>query len=59
MQFERTILHDLVGSSTTELLETLVSKGQIVGIDWNPIVRVQIPSGARIFSESTFLPEFT
>ena len=39
MGFEPTILRDLVGCSTTELLETVVSKGQIVGIDWNRIVR--------------------
>ena len=30
MGFEPTTLRDLVGCSTTELLETLVSKGQIV-----------------------------
>ena len=35
MGFEPTTLRDLVGCSTTELLETLVSKGQIVGVDWN------------------------
>ena len=36
----------------------MVSKGQFVGLDWNRITRldhggswVQIPSGARIFSE--------
>ena len=34
MGFEPTILHDLVGCITTELLETVVSKGQIVGIAW-------------------------
>ena len=34
MGFEPTTLRDLVGCSTTELLETLVSKGQI---DWNCI----------------------
>ena len=32
MGFEPTTLRDLVGCSTTEL----VSKGQIVGIDWIP-----------------------
>ena len=36
--FEPTTLFDLVGCSTTELLETVVSKGQIVGIDWNRIM---------------------
>ena len=41
MGFEPTILRDLVGCSTTELLETLVvSKVQIVGIDWNRIARL-------------------
>ena len=35
MGFEPTTLRDLVGCSTTELL---VSKGQIVDIDWNHIV---------------------
>ena len=38
MGFEPTTLRDLVGCSTTELLE--VSKGQIVGIDWNRIARL-------------------
>ena len=41
----------------------MVSKGQFVGLDWNRIARlhsqvmdwVQIPSGTRIFSESSFL----
>ena len=37
MGFEPTIFRDLVGCSTTELLE---SKGQIVGIDWNRIARL-------------------
>ena len=37
MGFEPTTLGNLVGCSTTELLETLVSKGQIVGTDWNCI----------------------
>ena len=40
MEFEPATLRDLVGWSTTELLETLVSKGQIVGIDWNRIARL-------------------
>ena len=40
MGFEPTTLRDLVGCSTTELLGTLVSKGQIVGIDWNRIARL-------------------
>ena len=40
MGFEPTTLRDLVGCSTTELLETVVSKGQIVGIDWNRIARL-------------------
>ena len=40
MGFEPTTLRDLVGYSTTELLGTLVSKGQIVGIDWNRIARL-------------------
>ena len=56
--------------------DSAVTKGQIVGIDWNRISRLhshvlrahmnsltasrcQIPSGTRIFSESTFLLEFT
>ena len=40
MGFEPTTLRGLFGCSATELLETLwcmVSKGQIVGIDWNCI----------------------
>ena len=41
MGFEPTTLRDLVGCSTTELLGTLaVSKGQILGIDWNRIARL-------------------
>ena len=40
MGFEPTTLCDLVRCSTTELLETLVSKGQIVGTDWNRIARL-------------------
>ena len=41
MGFEPTTLLDLVGCSTTELMGTpLVSKGQIVGIDWNHIARL-------------------
>ena len=42
MVFEPTTLRDPVGCSTTELLETrlAVSKGQIVGIDWNRIARL-------------------
>ena len=40
MGFEPTTLRDLVGCSTTKLLATVVSKGQIVGIDWNPIARL-------------------
>ena len=40
MGFEPTTLRDLVGCSTTELLETRATGS------W-----VQIPSGARIFSE--------
>ena len=40
MGFKPTTLRDLVGCSTTELLETLlVSKGQIV-VDWNGIARL-------------------
>ena len=40
MGFEPTTLPDLAGCSTTELLETVVSKDQIVGIDWNRIARL-------------------
>ena len=40
MGFEPTTLRDLVGCSTTELRWAVVSKGQIVGIDWNLIVRL-------------------
>ena len=40
MGFEPTAFRDLVRYSTTELLETVVSKGQIVGIDWNRIARL-------------------
>ena len=41
MGFEPTTLCDLVGCSTTELLETLVvSKGHIVGTDWKRIARL-------------------
>ena len=38
MGFEPTTLRDLVGCSTTELLETLVNTGQ--EIDWNRIARL-------------------
>ena len=51
MGFKPTTLRDLAGCSTTELLETVVSVGD--GGSW-----VEIPSGTRIFSESTFLLEF-
>ena len=42
MGFEPTTLRDLVGCSTTELStgDSVVSKGQIVGIDWNRIARL-------------------
>ena len=40
MGFEPTTLRDLVRCSTTELLGTVVSKGQIVGIDWKRITRL-------------------
>ena len=41
MRFEPTTLRDLVGCSTTELLETVVvSKDPIVGVDWNRIARL-------------------
>ena len=36
MRFELTTLRDLVGCSTIAPLGTLVSKGQIVGIDLEP-----------------------
>ena len=39
MGFEPTTIRNLVECSTTKLLETVVSKGQIVGIDWNRIAR--------------------
>ena len=41
--------------------DSVVSKGQIVGIDWNRIARLHshVLAGARIFSESTCLLEFT
>ena len=64
MEFEPTTLRDLVGCSNHWATgDSVVSKGQIVGIDWNRIARlhsrVQIPSGTRIFSESTLFLEFT
>ena len=41
MGFEPTTLRDLVlDALTTELLETMVSKGQFVGLDWNRIARL-------------------
>ena len=41
MGFEPTTLRDLVGCSTTEPTgDSVVSKGQIVGIDWNRIARL-------------------
>ena len=47
----------------------MASKGQFVGLDWSRIARlhsqvmtstceIQIPSGTRIFSESSFLLTF-
>ena len=50
MGFEPTTLRDLVGCSTTELLETLVGKGQIVGFDWNRIARLHSHVLARMNS---------
>ena len=43
MGFEPTTLRDLVGCSTTEPLhvgDSVMSNGQIVGIDWNRIARL-------------------
>ena len=75
MGFEPTTLCYLVRFSTTELLEdSVVSKGQIAGIDWNRRVSsssvVEHPTRSwRVmgsnpiwdsdFSESTCLLEFT
>ena len=56
--FEPTTLRDLVGldALTAELLETMVSKGQFVGLDWNRIARLhsQVMTGTL----SQTLPDF-
>ena len=40
MGFEPTTLRDLVGCSTTELGDSMVTKSQILGIDSNRIARL-------------------
>ena len=50
MGFEPVTLRDLVGCSATELLhgDSVVSKGQIVVIDWNRIARLRSHVRARV-----------
>ena len=55
MEFEPTTLRDL--ALTTELLETMVSKGQFVGLDWNRIMRLhsQVMTGTYELTKSIAL----
>ena len=51
MGFEPTALRDLVGCSNHWATgDSVVSKGQIVGIDWNRIARLQSHVLAHMFS---------
>ena len=55
MEFEPKTLRDL--ALTTELLETMVSKGKLVGLDWNRIMRLhsQVMTGTYELTKSIAL----
>ena len=58
MGFEHTTLHDLVGRSNHWATgDSMVSKGQFVGLDWNRITRLhsQVMTGTHELNNSIAL----